>query len=283
MTAVTISPEKIKLDDSGLEVVLQTQPAAVNLGIIQGGNNHAALTVGDTASLDLVLVAQHLYGNVDPSGVDHDQLLNYEADQHFSDAPSDGNTYGRNNAAWSIISSATSITVDTKANIIASFPTEDAIAFASDVFRYYIWIADESKWYESPVNYGLKSGVDIGVEQDSSLAGYGLDYISDKRLSHVLVGSSDRDEEGSIRAVDGNFQIYLNGVWNDIVINFRFREDSIAGTYELEHKPVGLDFWYEVASGNSNKLGIDGKPIAQQYTVSMGTYQPDLIIDGGAF
>ena len=108
------------------------------------------------------------------------------------------------------------------------------------------------------------------------------DYISDKRLSHVLVGDNTREEEGAIRTKDGFYQIYLNGKWNDIVINFVFREDG-SSTYELEHTPVGFDTAFEVMSGNSNMLGIDGKPIYNQYKTSMGAYQPDIIISGGTF
>ena len=130
-------------------------------------------------------------------------------------------------------------------------------------------------------NYNSKLP-DIGKEQTSDLRGYGTDYITDKRLSHCLIGSSDRDVEGSIRLNNGTFQIYANGVWNDIVINFRLREDS-SGSYEFEHKPIGFNWWYEIMSGNSDQTGIDGRPIIQQYSSSMGAYQEDLILDGGAF
>lgn len=123
---------------------------------------------------------------------------------------------------------------------------------------------------------------DIGVEQTSDKRGYGLDYVTDKLISNCTIGSNSDEVEGSIRTNSGYYQIYLNGVWNDIVINFRFREDS-SGGYELEHKPVELELWYEVMSGNSDIIGIDGKPIFQQYTTNMGAYQSDLIISGGSF
>lgn len=126
------------------------------------------------------------------------------------------------------------------------------------------------------------SGTDMGAYQTSSSDGIGEDYIASKRLSHVLIGSNDRDEDGAIRVIDGTFQIYTNGVWNDVVINFRLREDD-TGAYELEHKPIGFDWWYEVMSGNSDIIGIDGKPVIQQYSSSMGAYQVDLQIDGGGF
>ena len=123
---------------------------------------------------------------------------------------------------------------------------------------------------------------DIGKEQINDIRGYGTDYISKKLLSRVQVGSVADEVEGAIRNNSGTFQIYLNGVWNDIVINFRFREDD-NGAYELEHKPVGFNTWIEVNSGNSNVLDLNGLPIIQQYKTSIGAYQVSLQIDGGTF
>ena len=123
---------------------------------------------------------------------------------------------------------------------------------------------------------------DIGMEQESDLRGYGSDYISKKLLSRVQIGTVADEVEGAVRNNAGTFQIYLNGIWNDIVINFRFREDD-GGAYELEHKPIGFDTWIEVNSGNSNVLDLNGLPIIQQYQTSIGAFQVSLQIDGGTF
>ena len=123
---------------------------------------------------------------------------------------------------------------------------------------------------------------DIGFEQESDLRGYGNDYISKKLLSRVQIGTVADEVEGAVRNNAGTFQIYLNGTWNDIVINFRFREDD-GGAYELEHKPIGFDTWIEVNSGNSNALDLNGLPIIQQYKTSIGAFQVSLQIDGGTF
>ena len=100
-------------------------------------------------------------------------------------------------------------------------------------------------------------------------------------LFRSLLSTADA-AEGAIRTSNGYFQVYLNSVWNDVVINFRLREDS-SGGYELEHKPIGFTEWIEIMSGNSETIGLDGRPIIQQYTTSMGAYQPDLVLDGGSF
>ncbi len=172
--------------------------------------------------------------------------------------------------------------IDTKANILALSPDEASLAIATDTLRYYFW--DGSNWLESPIELTSVSSLpNIGAVEGGSRKGYGADYITDKVISYCKVGGGGSNEEGSIRQVDGVFQIYLNSIWNDIVINFVFREDSVTGSYELEHQPVGLDFYYEISSGNSNKIGIDGKPILQQYGTDIGAYQKNLIINCGSF
>lgn len=171
--------------------------------------------------------------------------------------------------------------VDTRANILADIsPITGKVGYSTDYNRFYIY--DGTDWRESATQLMSRTGVDMGAEPNSSLDGYGENYVTDKLIANCTIGSNSEEEEGSIRTNSGYYQIYLNGVWNDVVINFRFREDS-SGAYELEHKPIGLNFWYEIMSGNSDMIGIDGKPIFQQYSTNMGAMQSDLIISGGTF
>jgi hypothetical protein len=130
-------------------------------------------------------------------------------------------------------------------------------------------------------NYN-KNLPDIGTIQTSDVRGYGLDYISEKTLAYCRIGASAFDEEGAVRIKNKVFQTYIDGAWQDVVTNFRFREDA-NGDYELEHKPIGFQWWIEVNSGNSDNLGLNGLPIVQNYKVSMGAYPIPLEIDGGTF
>ena len=171
---------------------------------------------------------------------------------------------------------------DTKANILSSSGQAGQIALATDTKRFFIH--DGTNWNESATELTARTASEnIGALENESSLGYGSDYITDKVLSYCKLGGSADDEEGSVRQVNGIFQIYLNGVWNDVVINFVFREDSTTGSYELEHQPVGLTKYYEVASGNSNELGIDGKPLFLQYGGDIGAHNHDLLISGGEF
>ena len=123
---------------------------------------------------------------------------------------------------------------------------------------------------------------DIGAKQDNDLRGYGDKYISNKTIAYSRISSAAFDEEGAIRIKDNVFQTYIGGEWQDVVTNFRFREDE-NGNFELEHKPIGFTGWIEVNSGNSDLLGLNGLPITQNYATSMGAYPVPLTLDGGTF
>ena len=173
--------------------------------------------------------------------------------------------------------------VDTKANICAANKTAGQLAYSIDTFEIFVSLGS-TVWRALPfVTVAESANPDMGALQGSSRIGYGTDYISDKRISNSLIGENARAEAGAIRTtLAGVFQVYLNGVWNDLVINFRLREDSAEG-YEFEHKPVGFTEWIEIMSGNSNTKGLNGIPIVQGYKVSMGAYPVKPIISGGTF
>ena len=77
--------------------------------------------------------------------------------------------------------------------------------------------------------------------------------------------------------------MYSNGGWQNIVINFRFRESEDGG-YQLEHQPIGFERWIIVHSGNSVELGTDELPITQQYQTSIGAASGNIIsLEGGEF
>lgn len=173
-------------------------------------------------------------------------------------------------------------TQDTKANILASTATLGKISYATDTYEFYL--ADGTNWRVAPLELSIETSTpDMGYTQTSDKQGYYSDAITDKKLSNVTILENANTTEGSIRTtVSGVFQIYLNSRWNNVVVNFVLREDS-NGAFELEHAPVGFNWYYEVMSGNSDTIGIDGKPVVQQYASSMGAYQVNIQIDGGSF
>lgn len=172
--------------------------------------------------------------------------------------------------------------VDTRDNILSTTGRKGQTALATDTGYFYFH--DGTNWNQTNLKMETltTSAPDMGVYKDSSPQGYHPDYIADKNITHSRIGDNDNTGIGQVRTSDGAFQWHDGSVWNDIVLGFRFREDS-DGSYELEHKPIGFTYWYEVMSGNSDSLDLDGNPIIQQYVASMGAYSAKLHLDGGAF
>ena len=172
--------------------------------------------------------------------------------------------------------------VNTRAAILAMTPTAGVVAYATDTGE--MLMADGTDWRAAPLELdALSTTPDMGVESVNDRSGYYRDTITDKALANCQLGGNANATEGALRTTaSGVFQIYLNGTWNDVVINFVLREDA-SGAYELEHAPIGFEYYYELMSGNSDELGLDGRPLIQQYVASMGPYQPNITIDGGSF
>lgn len=166
--------------------------------------------------------------------------------------------------------------VATRAVILATTPAAKSVAFASDTLEFALW--DGSAWYFAPLELTVQTNaVDIGLATDlvkNDRAGYSADYITDKSIYNSRILGSEVTSEGSIRTSSSVLQVYLSGVWKDVVTGFRFREDPNSGYYELEHKPVGFTQWIELMSGNSDDLGLNGLPVVQGYATSMGAYPP---------
>lgn len=173
-----------------------------------------------------------------------------------------------------------SITVATKAAILALTTTAGKIGFSSDTLE--LWMADGSTWRKIP--FALvpdTSSPDMGYLQDSSRIGYGTTYVTDKTLNNTVIGSNGTASTGGVRVTTaGVFQVYLNGSWNTVVTNFILREDATFG-YTFEHMPVGFTQYLEIMTGQSlSNLGLNGLPITNAYKTSMGAYPAPAVIGG---
>jgi len=180
----------------------------------------------------------------------------------------------------------TSVTVDTRQNILATTPQQGALAYATDVQRLLTY---DGGWQESSALMIPRSGpVDMGVEQASNLAGYGVDYITDKRLSNVSIGSNADTELGGVRVVFSESlgrnltQVYLDGVWQTVLTGVNIQTDSAEAVPDIEF----TDFspWVlSLITGNSDAKDANGVPIVQNMKIDMGAYSAPLVIDGGSF
>lgn len=169
--------------------------------------------------------------------------------------------------------------VDTRANILAKTHEAGKLYFASDTSR--LIYDDGTNWQESAIVFKPRTGgYDKGYEKNSSLAGYGDSYISDKTLHNIQVlGHPATKATGSFwldtTVTPSVLHIYANGATKDIKIDFT------TANSELEHQPE--DYTIDVWSGNSNQKGLNGLPLVQEYKTSMGAYPVPILVDGGSF
>jgi hypothetical protein len=176
--------------------------------------------------------------------------------------------------------------VDTRANIFTLTPENGTTAYSTDTKQYYVY---NDAWEEfSSIQNTRTSNYDIGYEQESNLAGYGSDYITDKRISNCLIGENAREELGGIRvtyadSLERNIaQYYLDGEWKTALTGVNIQADDTENPVDIEF----TDFspWVlSLITGNSDSLDPNGVPIVQNMKVDMGVYSSPLLIDGGSF
>ena len=171
-------------------------------------------------------------------------------------------------------------TVDTKANILASTATSGKLAYSTDTNEFFT--GNGSVWEAVPFALVPQSANPaMGAIKDSSLIGYGVDYISDKALNYNTIGSNGNPVMGGFRVTTGGvFQVYANGQWNNVVINFTLREDPTFG-YAFEHQPEGFTEWIDVMTGQSlENLGLNGLPLTNGYQSVQGCMGVPSVIGG---
>jgi len=181
---------------------------------------------------------------------------------------------------WAAAGGGATITRDTLANILALSPSAGDWAYATDAERLYFY--DGTNWLESPIEFNTRTAPDMGYmgqAPDSSQRGYGKDYVTDKQLSNTLIGGNVRTENGAIRVdvtqTPDTFEIYLRDQWNTIIY------DYTTANSDLRHTPVGQAIY--VWRGDSVLLGLNGQPVVQEYSVSMGAYPPYRTLNAGTF
>lgn len=188
---------------------------------------------------------------------------------------------------YSSASGKSPLTLDTKANILASTATAGKMVYSTDTNELYL--ADGLVWKKIVFVLATQSATpDIGAYQDSSPIGIfatsatgDTNYISGYSLDNVLIGGTGTAKNGGIRFNNNFLQVYANGAWNNVVIGFTFSELTNYG-YALTHLPTGLTYPLEVMSGNSiTRYGLNGLPVTQGYVTDIGAY-PSYQSVGGA-
>lgn len=204
--------------------------------------------------------------------------------QLVGDSASPGNEkyYGTNSGGtrgyYDLPSSST--TVDTKANILALTPSSPTLALASSdvggetLREILFW--DGIKWYETSIPVS-DTGYPVGAMLNNDQKGYHKDYIDGKFITNMMLGNSSRETYLSFRVNTANnpptLELYYDDRWNRFLV-FEIEDDD-----KLKHKY--LDTTYNVWSGDSTKLGINGLPLTNQYQTTVGACGTYVKINGG--
>jgi hypothetical protein len=129
--------------------------------------------------------------------------------------------------------------------------------------------------------------LDRGAIQTSDKRGYGDNYVSNKIIANSKIGRSGLEEDGGIRIrtqADGivRVELYLEGAWKTILSGVNIVTDS-------EERPKDIEFtdftpWnLSLVTGDSDLKDINGLPLVQQMTSSIGAIQRAQTINGGTF
>jgi hypothetical protein len=176
-------------------------------------------------------------------------------------------------------SSFQALIVDTKANILALNRAIGQLAYATDTYEIYV-STGVTTWKVQPFDFVAEAAApDMGFMPSSSRIGYGDDYITDKSLANVLIGGNARTENGGIRVNVSNdpdtLEVYLRGAWYTIIYDFT------TAYGDLRHTPLSEQIY--VWRGDSVAVGLNSRPIIQEYEASMGAFPPPRVLYGGAF
>ena len=176
---------------------------------------------------------------------------------------------------------------DTLRNILVNdTPVTGQLAWATD---YNVLLAAfGSVWYVDSSYLTLKpSNPDVGLFAYNNRIGYAPTYITDKEIDNCNLGGNSTTTAGGLRynatgvaGTSPSVQAYFSGQWNNLVANLNLIE---AGGILEQSPPVGYTQTYQVFSGNSTALGLNGIPLVQGYVASLGAYPPLADVSAGAF
>jgi hypothetical protein len=185
----------------------------------------------------------------------------------------DDGKYYRFVTSWAEVSGGgAEILVDTKENILATTPTVDTIGFCTDTLQSLIW--DSSAWQESSAYYDERTSY-AGAVDDNNPNDVGKNYIANKHLSQVSLGSFDiEDRQGGIRSkyADDTEKLEVEHYdedfgWERLLKGLKLQN--------LDADIVSNDFLHPISllSGNSLEKDSQGIPQIQWGKTDVGAVQ----------
>lgn len=173
-------------------------------------------------------------------------------------------------------SGSSSLTVDTKTNILALTPSSPQTALATDTGEFFVW--DGTNWNVGSIALSTElPAPDMGASDDNDKHGYSWDYITNKTIYNSVLGGSTNAVEGGIRinheTTPKTLDIYENGAWRSLKV---FSFDGVL--YHVINTTT-----IEVHTGNSTTLDINDQPLIQNYKIPMGASAGRQFDDAGTF
>lgn len=168
--------------------------------------------------------------------------------------------------------------IGTKEQILSLSPEYPQIAYATDTTEFFFWVGDS--WFVCSIGLSEESpNPDMGYTQKSDKAGYSKEFITDKTLYNIVLLGNAKSTNGAIRVntsiTPNRFQVYLRNKWNTIY------EDLTTENNDFRHTPLNKQIY--IWRGDSISLGLNGRPLIQEYNTCMGAYPPKRIMSGGTF
>jgi len=170
--------------------------------------------------------------------------------------------------------------VATEAIILVSRPSRMRLAFGTDTLFFYV--GDGVNWHRSSLKfYTDLPNVDMGYLQNNSKDGYYAAFITDKALINCTIGFNASTSNGGLwidnSVTPNQLKIYMNSGAKTIMTDF----SNTLGY--LAHYPFSTTQAVKVWSGNSVEVGLNGRPMIQEYDISMGAYPPAKVLNGGTY
>jgi len=178
--------------------------------------------------------------------------------------------------------------VGTEAVILASTPTVATLAYATDTLQIYIF--DGTNWRVGSSYFAQRNAnPNMGALQEDNSNDVGTDYIANKRLSNIKMGSHlATPARGSLKGDDDTDTAdYEMSIWSTVSSKWRRLLAGIALRNDTVNQALVTDdfsyFTINLFTGDSLELDGAGTPMVQQGKISMGALQRPPLIVGGSF